>query len=190
MGLAWGEPRVSCLSIYNFSPLAISVVVHALRYIMAISFIVIFAFLSLQFRKAPIAFEAFTQACIYTVWVFSLNCKFVKVPNMSSVESKLISILMHEILNNKNTTNWHYATPLQSVWDRMDEVWYRGKNSPPSIHSKICSSMHKYEKLGLIIRSDFSFTDKSDEGHFWELRGGWFFLGYFSYDFRKVYTRI
>lgn len=67
MGLAWGEPRVLCLSIYKFSPLAISAVVHALRYVMAISFTVIFAFLSLQFHKAPMAFEAFTQACIYTV---------------------------------------------------------------------------------------------------------------------------
>lgn len=45
--------------------------------------------------------------------------------------------------------------------------------------------MHKYEKLGLIIRPDFSFTDESDDGWFWELRGGWLFSGYFSNGFGR-----
>lgn len=56
MDLAWGSQE-PCASAYNFSPLATSVVL-ALRYVMA--------FLSLQFHKAPTAFEVFIQESFYT----------------------------------------------------------------------------------------------------------------------------
>lgn len=70
--------------------------------------------------------------------------------------------------------------PTVSFRDRVDKSLLR-------ICNRICRSMHKYDRLRLLIRpSVFSFTDKSDDGSFWDLRGGWLFSGYFSYDFRKV----
>jgi len=62
-GFSMGWPRgLLFVSIYNFSPLSTSVVVHVLRSVMEICFTVTFASLSLQFHKAPAAAEAFIQA--------------------------------------------------------------------------------------------------------------------------------
>lgn len=67
-GFSVGQPRgLLCLSTYNFSPLATSVVVHALRPVMEISFTVTHAFLSFQFHKALAAAEACIQASYLTI---------------------------------------------------------------------------------------------------------------------------
>lgn len=64
---------------------------------------------------------------------------------------------MHEILNKKSTEDCRYATTLQSEQKTGSmRLGIEEEMSYPRIHNMICSSMHKYTKLGLLVRpSDF-----------------------------------
>lgn len=60
---------------------------------------------------------------------------------------------MLAILNKKHTEDCHYATTLQS--DQKTGWMRRGieeEMTYPRIDNRICSSMYKYRKLGLLIR--------------------------------------